>query len=409
MILLNLEVQKLFGLLDYTIPLDKSDITILTGPNGYGKTMLLNIIKSILSNDLSLFHKLTFNSITLKTSVAKIEIVKRTKKSFELTVDVDLIGPQKESFHYKEKSSPISKETKWLNLIEFIDDDKKISVKSKEGKDNIIHSKLIENIFSSSDVTYIQAQRLEKREKNEAIIDVYAETLKELIEQAADTSAQISQKLDSTFPSRLFDTIIESSNSHHENINDRLYGIQQKRKKLMDYGLIHSENELLPVNNTNYSKNKEYLNVLKLYIDDGLEKLFPFEELSEKIDLFSQLLEEKILAFKKVNFSKEQGFYFISDTGENIDRSMLSSGEQNQIVMFFDLIFNSNEKNTILIDEPEISLHIAWQKDFLSSLKRIQKINKSSKIIIATHSPTIIDNKWELTYDLFDAIQGSKK
>ncbi|EFC3901873.1 AAA family ATPase, partial [Escherichia coli] len=47
--LIHLKVKKLFGLLDYEIPLDNNEITMLTGPNGYGKTMILKIINSILT------------------------------------------------------------------------------------------------------------------------------------------------------------------------------------------------------------------------------------------------------------------------------------------------------------------------------------------------------------------------
>ncbi|RNM42996.1 AAA family ATPase, partial [Salmonella enterica] len=77
--------------------------------------------------------------------------------------------------------------------------------------------------------------------------------------------------------------------------------------------------------------------------------------------------------------SNEHGFYFQSDNGERISLSNLSSGEQNQIVIYFDLIFKAKQNSVILIDEPEISLHVAWQKEFLDSIARIQKLNEFSK------------------------------
>ncbi|HAN3395992.1 TPA: AAA family ATPase, partial [Escherichia coli] len=89
-----------------------------------------------------------------------------------------------------------------------------------------------------------------------------------------------------------------------------------------------------------------------------------------------------------------------------IDRNLLSSGEQNQIVLLFNLIFDFVSQKVILIDEPEISLHVAWQQTFLDSLKKIQKINKYEKVIIATHSPQVISKNWELTYDLYEMIRN---
>jgi len=55
----------------------------------------------------------------------------------------------------------------------------------------------------------------------------------------------------------------------------------------------------------------------------------------------------------------------------------------------------------VLIDEPEISLHVAWQKEFLKDLKEIIAI-QNMPVVIATHSPQIIDNNWDLTVDLED-------
>lgn len=47
-------------------------------------------------------------------------------------------------------------------------------------------------------------------------------------------------------------------------------------------------------------------------------------------------------------------------------------------------------------------------KRILDSLNRIIKINNIKKVIIATHSPQIINNKWKLTVDLFDLVNGNK-
>ena len=65
------------------------------------------------------------------------------------------------------------------------------------------------------------------------------------------------------------------------------------------------------------------------------------------------------------------------------------------------LIFNIKKGSLILIDEPEISLHVVWQQQFLSDLKKIMDINKSN-VIIATHSPQIINNDWNKVVDLQD-------
>lgn len=61
----------------------------------------------------------------------------------------------------------------------------------------------------------------------------------------------------------------------------------------------------------------------------------------------------------------------------------------------------------ILIDEPELSLHIAWQKDFIEDLSNIIK-NKKINVIIATHSPYITGKYEENQIDLGELHKNAK-
>jgi len=77
----------------------------------------------------------------------------------------------------------------------------------------------------------------------------------------------------------------------------------------------------------------------------------------------------------------------------------LSSGEQHQLVLFFELLFELKENALILIDEPELSLHVAWQKKFLSDLNRIIELNQFD-VILATHSPQLVSRWSDLVVEL---------
>lgn len=54
-----------------------------------------------------------------------------------------------------------------------------------------------------------------------------------------------------------------------------------------------------------------------------------------------------------------------------------------------------------MIDEPEISLHVEWQLNFLEDIERIAQTNKV-RVIVATHSPQLIGSRWDECYDLYD-------
>jgi predicted ATP-binding protein involved in virulence len=142
--------------------------------------------------------------------------------------------------------------------------------------------------------------------------------------------------------------------------------------------------------------------VLMLYVEDSFKKIEIFDELSQKIKLFLDIINKRF-KHKQLFINKESGFLLKStkikdENGEfkNISVTKLSSGEQNELVLFYLLLFQTEKNSMILIDEPEVSLHISWQNNFINDLKQIRELN-NLEVIIATHSPDIINGNWDLT------------
>jgi predicted ATPase len=71
------------------------------------------------------------------------------------------------------------------------------------------------------------------------------------------------------------------------------------------------------------------------------------------------------------------------------DLTSLSSGERQIFVLITHLIFNPaiRRENVLLIDEPELSLHLKWQRQFVAA---IRQASPSTQMVLATHSPEII-------------------
>lgn len=74
-----------------------------------------------------------------------------------------------------------------------------------------------------------------------------------------------------------------------------------------------------------------------------------------------------------------------------IKLNALSSGEK-QMISLFAKMFLYEKNKLVLIDEPELSLSIGWQREIL---KDILKAPNCSQIIAITHSPFIFDNELE--------------
>lgn len=81
---------------------------------------------------------------------------------------------------------------------------------------------------------------------------------------------------------------------------------------------------------------------------------------------------------------------FTERDNKRLRYSELSSGEQNRIATALKIIANAENNTLILIDEPEISLHLRWQMDFHSFITEIMSEYENYHVLIATHSPVIV-------------------
>ncbi|CNI08190.1 cytochrome c biogenesis protein CcmA [Yersinia thracica] len=419
----SLTVSKLFDRLDYSLYLDQDIITIITGPNGYGKTILLKIINNFMTKNLQFFFQIKFEYIEIEFAdyTLKLEVIDNIlyiEKTYLIINKIESFTYQNDSIKNSEFLVGFELEDGQLIKKNYLKSKYKNKFFLKESNDTDIYSskalEWLDEVIGKTEITFIKAQRLETLNENsdmgmstELTIKKFSKDLSRKIRKASEVSSSIAQRLDSTFPRRLFE--FSHVDSSPEFIKDRLLGLQDTRSNFIKYGLLEFDEENDSLIFRKNSIEKAYTNVLNLYIEDALEKLSAYDELYSKVELFVSLLNEKMLAFKNIKINQERGFYFVSDFGDEIELENLSSGEQNQIVLFYDMIFNTKENSIVLIDEPEISLHVAWQKEFLDSLQKILKVNHIDKVIIATHSPQVINGKWGLTIDLFKIINGESK
>ena len=77
--------------------------------------------------------------------------------------------------------------------------------------------------------------------------------------------------------------------------------------------------------------------------------------------------------------------FFCLDFPIDLGPTYYSSG-QRRIIAILEAMTESDEGTVFLIDEPELSLHIDWQRDFINKISSLIP----SKKILATHSPDIL-------------------
>ena len=78
----------------------------------------------------------------------------------------------------------------------------------------------------------------------------------------------------------------------------------------------------------------------------------------------------------------------------------LSSGEKQLLVIMLTTLVQDQTPGVLLMDEPEISLHIEWQQQLI---QRVRSLNPNVQIIMTTHSPALIMDGWmDSVYDVED-------
>ncbi len=417
----RITVKDLFGMFCHEIPLNMDEhITIIHGPNGIGKTILLKMLNALFKSSYEEFRNIPFSELSVDFDDGNIlrlkkEIKPGVDKSGEgskLIFEFENLGSKLKSYTIKfarpqevvEGSSDyVEMVAKWVQMDVF---GNPVNFRNKLPQKIENEPGWLKDIQKSIRIRFIETQRLisfpdsRSRRKYEELPRMiptvlnYSEELANAIQKKLAESAELSQSLDRTFPTRLV-KVKGSSKPTIDELRDDLSKLEEKRSRLVAAGLLDRGEE---IDFKDQDIDESNRNVLSVYIDDGKEKLKVFDELTDKIDLLVKIVNSRFL-YKKMSISKKEGFIFETSDGQSISPTDLSSGEQHELVLNYELLFKVDPDSLILIDEPELSLHVIWQQQFLKDLQEIIKL-AGFDVLLATHAPDIIHDRWDLTVEL---------
>jgi predicted ATP-binding protein involved in virulence len=441
----QISVTGLFGIFDHVIPLNMADrITIVHGPNGFGKTAILRLLNGFFNSRYSVFREIPFNHFQIVfESETIIDIVKSLDDSGRKTKIILLLSDSNSEVFSLDLTTPNTPDeinfpieilneiiglrqvdfNLWLymptnehfSLSEVLDRFEDIlpsSIRLRE------EPKWLEKLKSDIRVRLIESQRLLNIIPNPSkiytgtssmldTVSAISLEIAEIIRNSLTRYGAISHALDVTFPRRLVQRQL-SPTLTIEQIRDRLNQLEVNRSRLIQVGLLDkSENSALEIQSPVIDENTK--NILSVYVEDVERKLDIFNDVASKLELLKKIINSKF-TYKEIDFDREKGFVFktlynssLSDF-DNLSATDLSSGEQHELVLLYELLFKVEAKSLVLIDEPELSLHVGWQVSFLKDLQEVIKL-ADLDILMATHSPDIIQDRWDLTVEL----QGLKK
>ena len=113
-------------------------------------------------------------------------------------------------------------------------------------------------------------------------------------------------------------------------------------------------------------------------------------EVSKPKQLFQDLIDKLFDDTRKKIDRRSNEIQFIQN-GETLTPYQLSSGEKQMLVILLTVLIEDGEPYALIMDEPEVSLHIEWQQCLIAL---IRKLNPRAQVILSTHSPALIMDGW---------------
>lgn len=415
----EISIQGLFHLYNYDIPFSgDSLVSVITGPNGYGKTTILTMLSRLAGGQLYYFYMLPFGRIRLSLSdgseiviiqdqVKLDEVVhgdKRVTQELEVRFSWRAEGRETCSFLLNPK---IIREAYRRVMYRMSSDQRSSSdIQSRTFARQVMSSvPFYDNIartigqeqfllrLNSLSVVFVPANRIYKDEdageRSMTPLEQASQELKDTLKKAQLEYYYASQQSDS----ELMDTLLRSEVKFGEaEYKERALKITEFAGRLAEFGFM-GKPRIQP-----YSEKDA--RILSTYIVEMERKLSVYRPIMEKLTLFSDLLKSKSFADKSIMVSPNFGIRARTSANDVIDLDVLSSGEKNEIMLLYRFIFTVPDNAILLLDEPENSLHVVWQRMLIEDILKIAPI-KNLQVIIATHSSRIVTRAKRYTSDLY--------
>lgn len=344
------------------------DINIITGRNGSGKTTALKLAWLIISGNLSLaLNEIIFRKILLKTSLYSLSIDRRHDGKI---LSLEINGEEGINIKYKMISSS---ETVNKNLLFW-------EHNQEEEEANTLNSAAEFLSHCGSSIFFPTFRRIEggfSMTSTRIGSSIYRRRSGSEVEEALNSlSAKLSKEEHRFITSLSTYDVVQLLLQKYANCTDQATTIQNK----MSQEIIDSIKKYEDKEKSSTHDTREEIRLIKSVKSkiEHIEK--KREEIMKPIETVQSVVKQ-IFQHSGINIGGSLNF---GDAANAINSDQMSAGEK-QLLSF--ICYNAFYKNSVfIIDEPELSLHVDWQRTFFNILK---KQNSSNQFIVATHSPFI--------------------
>ena len=424
----SVKVEGLHNRLSFELDFQQG-INIVYGKNGIGKTTLLHIIANLSEVDIDRFHYLSFKSIIVESSGGSSVRLEKTegitsvyindqKTSYDFVGKVDLSDLERQSlrsvvgeratylpafrsvlermregsYNYEERSTPE------FDVLQQIEAQAFRSVRSGERLLRRQVSLIDSNVFKT----------LRCRQWFGAFVPIIrypsiTDVTSGLNDEWSNAQVAISRGEQRQFEAafvEIFSAIVKGDTNNDEQDQGRLL---DEIKALGSFDEVPVQGpaklsayiDLVTIAEQSISSDRNYNKVLEIYRDKLRDRKHEREIVLSPITAFqgsvNEFLSGKLLRIasrmpRPSSNARPSSVFIEPSVGSAYAISALSSGERQIVTMLYSASRSPFRDGCCLIDEPELSLHVDWQRIILN---HIERQHQGRQVIACTHSPEV--------------------
>lgn len=403
------------------------EVNVIIGQNGTGKTTFMNILHSVLAVDVDGISNNDFESI-------EIQLMHGRKRK---TVRARKIEDERFPFVFVEYQ--ISRNKYKVRLITSDDRRMAMAYRRKSQEESSEVRKVLGGLVSLSSISVYRLRNddeYEIRDKHGSrLISPVDYRLREILRGLTHYQLSISQDARS-IATKLQKDVLTSILYSEEDAEQKGYQIdfdkdKEKTKLVTAYSQLNAidadvrkkisfhvnaiDESLSALAHEMESSRKENRD-LKSAPDafrslEALRKTRKIIELSLEAERDTNKVFAQLQLFLSIvkSFIKDKDFSFkfgdlsISNKQGEIDYGRLSSGEKQLLILLSEALLQDQKPHIFLADEPELSLHIEWQRKIIPA---VRELNPNAQVIAATHSPEVAAHYKDFLMDMGEIVRG---
>lgn len=381
------------------------DYNFIIGPNGSGKSTALKLIAGVLLADKEYLSALDFESVKI---ILK-EPGSRKKPSIEVVKNND--AP---FFHCDYKIYESAGDKPYTYVLNEADASDWMFRKSYFLRNNIVGKDstgktLVKHLSDMVSLTWLSVERVIKHDPSAGFdpIDMRLEDFSNRLVRYLSALNKSLNILNEKFQEQVFLSLLVKADEKISMLPTENKVESDKTALLQIFSEFHVEKK-------NYVKKvEEHFGLIKklqkkVATDEKFEvneavTLFSLNRIESTVNFWETITTDKkkllasrdkfisllnqLMQRKRLWLNERNEIVIETDSGKRLKPNQLSSGEKQMLIILGEALLQDGKTYIYMADEPEISLHVAWQETLATNLKML---NPAAQIIFATHSPDVV-------------------